>query len=153
MSTLKFFPERGGFEPPVVSQLRRFSKPMHSTALPPFLFWNEEKNSFFVATLWRKRVTRFERATCTLARCRSTTELYPQIFLLFWYWVILNLNQQLSFFRKKRETFIKRFFSVSEKYSIVLALVQLILWVPKILLNWKKIYYSKFERVDKNYPI
>ena len=153
MSTLKFFPERGGFEPPVVSQLRRFSKPMHSTALPPFLFWNEEKNSFFVATLWRKRVTRFERATCTLARCRSTTELYPQIFLFFdtessWTW-----TNNLVFLEKKRETFIKRFFSVSEKYSIVLALVQLILWVPKILLNWKKIYYSKFERVDKNYPI
>ena len=30
-----------------------------------------------------KRVTRFERATCTLARCRSTTELYPQKLLTF----------------------------------------------------------------------
>ena len=30
-------PEKGGFEPPVVSQLRRFSKPMQSTTLPPFL--------------------------------------------------------------------------------------------------------------------
>ena len=30
------FSEKGGFEPPVVSQLRRFSKPMHSTTLPPF---------------------------------------------------------------------------------------------------------------------
>ena len=153
MSTLKFFPERGGFEPPVVSQLRRFSKPMHSTALPPFLFWNEKKNSFFVATLWRKRVTRFERATCTLARCRSTTELYPQIFLIFWYWISLKLNQQLSFFFFLAKPFLKGFFSVSEKYSIVLTLVQLILWVPKIFLNWKKIYYSKLERVDKNYPI
>jgi hypothetical protein len=33
-----FKSERGGFEPPVVFQLRRFSKPVHSTALPPFLF-------------------------------------------------------------------------------------------------------------------
>ena len=34
-----FFSEKGGFEPPVVFQLRRFSKPMHSTTLPPFLFY------------------------------------------------------------------------------------------------------------------
>ena len=35
---MSFFSEGGGFEPPVVSQLRRFSKPVHSTALPPFPF-------------------------------------------------------------------------------------------------------------------
>ena len=30
--------EKEGFEPSVVLQLRRFSKPMHSTTLPPFHF-------------------------------------------------------------------------------------------------------------------
>ncbi len=111
--------EREGVEPSVTVKLRRFSKPMQSTTLPPFLYhfliflcakpialllcssnWlyqeqrpartpcfrlrlvTESKWASSSLFLGKERVTRFERATCTLARCRSTTELYPQSLVL-----------------------------------------------------------------------
>ena len=63
--------------------------------------------TYFVIGL-TQRVTRFERATCTLARCRSTTELYPHTRTKFFKTYVKNnvlkvlnfreLNQKPCFF-------------------------------------------------------
>ena len=60
-----------------------------------------------------------------------------------------NLNQQLSFYREEEKPLLKGFFSVSKKYSIILELVQLILWILKLILSQKKFITQNSSRLTK----